>query len=47
MFSPPYEVDDQPDPLQMYGQQKLAGEKEVLKAREAGAKVAVLRIPVL
>ncbi|OCF55330.1 dTDP-4-dehydrorhamnose reductase [Kwoniella mangroviensis CBS 10435] len=45
--NPPYEVDAQPDPLQMYGRQKLDGEKAVLAEREKGAKVTVLRVPIL
>lgn len=45
--SPPYEVNDTPDPLQMYGRQKLDGEKAVLAEHEKGAKVTVLRIPIL
>lgn len=44
---PPYEVDDEPDPLQMYGKQKRDGEVAVLKEREAGASVTVLRVPLL
>ncbi|ADV20460.1 dTDP-4-dehydrorhamnose reductase [Cryptococcus gattii E566] len=45
--NPPYEVNDTPDPLQMYGRQKLDGEKAVLAEHEKGAKVTVLRIPIL
>lgn len=45
--SPPYETDARPDPLQMYGRQKLSGEKEILKAKEAGANAHILRIPIL
>lgn len=37
----------EPEPLQMYGRQKLAGERAVLAARDAGANVASLRVPVL
>jgi len=44
---PPYEVDDEPDPLQMYGKQKRDGEIAVLKEREGGARVTVLRVPLL
>jgi len=44
---PPYEVDDEPDPLQMYGRQKRDGEIAVLKEREEGARVTVLRVPLL
>ncbi|OCF41201.1 dTDP-4-dehydrorhamnose reductase [Kwoniella heveanensis CBS 569] len=45
--NPPYEVDAQPDPLQMYGRQKLEGEKAVLAEQEKGANVVVLRVPIL
>ena len=44
---PPYEVDDTPEPLQMYGRQKREGELAVLKEREKGAKTTVLRVPLL
>jgi S-adenosylmethionine synthetase len=47
IIRPPYEVDDEPDPLQMYGRQKRDGEVAVLKEREAGARVTVLRVPLL
>ncbi|KAK8869876.1 dTDP-4-dehydrorhamnose reductase [Kwoniella newhampshirensis] len=43
----PYEVDATPDPLQMYGRQKLDGERAVLAEREKGAKITVLRVPIL
>jgi S-adenosylmethionine synthetase len=46
-FRPPYEVDDEPDPLQTYGRQKRDGEVAVLKEREAGARITVLRVPLL
>lgn len=46
-LSPPYEVDAKPDPLQMYGRQKLAGEEAILAARESGANAAAIRVPVL
>ncbi len=39
----PYSVDDQPNPINFYGKTKLAGEKEVLKARQG----VVLRVPIL
>lgn len=45
--NPPYEVNDEPDPLQAYGRQKRDGELAVLKEREQGAPVTVLRVPVL
>ncbi|ORX39810.1 hypothetical protein BD324DRAFT_615077 [Kockovaella imperatae] len=44
---PPYEVNDEPDPLQSYGQQKRAGEVAVLAERESGAQSTVLRVPIL
>jgi len=47
IIRPPYEVDDEPDPLQMYGRQKRDGELAVLKEREVGARVTVLRVPLL
>jgi dTDP-4-dehydrorhamnose reductase len=47
IIRPPYEVDDEPDPLQMYGRQKRDGEIAVLKEREGGARVTVLRVPLL
>ncbi|ODO03409.1 dTDP-4-dehydrorhamnose reductase [Cryptococcus wingfieldii CBS 7118] len=43
----PYQVDAQPDPLQSYGQQKYQGEQAVLAVRPSGAKITVLRVPVL
>ncbi|KAJ2766117.1 hypothetical protein IWQ56_003841, partial [Coemansia nantahalensis] len=42
--SPPYHVDDQPNPLNFYGKTKLAGERAVL---DADPDAAVLRVPVL
>ncbi|KAL7422259.1 hypothetical protein Q5752_002905 [Cryptotrichosporon argae] len=45
--NPPYEVDAAPNPLQMYGRQKLAGERAVLAERARGARIAVLRVPLL
>ncbi|WOO85490.1 Methionine adenosyltransferase 2 subunit beta [Vanrija pseudolonga] len=45
--APPYEVHHTPDPLQMYGRQKLAGEEAVVASREGGANSASLRVPVL
>lgn len=45
--SPPYEVDSKPNPLQMYGRQKLAGEHAIFAAREAGAVASSMRVPVL
>ncbi|KAJ2710291.1 hypothetical protein H4R19_003819, partial [Coemansia spiralis] len=41
---PPYQVDDQPNPLNFYGKTKLAGEHAVLGEN---ADAAVLRVPVL
>ena len=40
----PYEVDDQANPLNFYGETKLAGEKAV---QEENAQAAILRVPVL
>lgn len=45
--SPPYEVDAKPDPLNQYGRQKLQGEQATLETKDKGAKVIVLRVPVL
>ncbi|GAA5825433.1 hypothetical protein JCM10212_001609 [Sporobolomyces blumeae] len=50
--SPPseqgYDVDDEPEPTNLYGHTKRDGEKVVLEAREKqGAKGTVLRVPVL
>jgi hypothetical protein len=45
--SPPYEVNDEPDPLQSYGRQKRDGEIAVLAEQEKGAKATVLRVPIL
>lgn len=45
--SPPYNVDDQPDPLQAYGRQKRDGEIAVLNEQAQGAHATVLRVPVL
>lgn len=39
----PYSTDDQPNPINFYGKTKLAGEKEVLKARQG----VVVRVPIL
>lgn len=40
-------MEDDPDPLQMYGRQKREGELAVLKEKEKGAKVTILRVPLL
>ncbi|RSH91279.1 hypothetical protein EHS25_009578 [Saitozyma podzolica] len=45
--NPPYEVNDEPDPLQSYGRQKRDGEIAVLAEQEKGAKATVLRVPIL
>ncbi|KAK1924800.1 hypothetical protein DB88DRAFT_486915 [Papiliotrema laurentii] len=45
--NPPYNVDDQPDPLQAYGRQKRDGEIAVLNEQAQGAHATVLRVPVL
>ncbi|KAJ2041182.1 hypothetical protein GGI08_007972 [Coemansia sp. S2] len=42
--SPPYEVGDEPNPLNFYGRTKLAGERAVQKANP---EAAILRVPVL
>ncbi|XP_005996910.1 methionine adenosyltransferase 2 subunit beta [Latimeria chalumnae] len=42
--NPPYQVDDTPNPLNLYGKTKLEGEREVL-SHHRGA--VVLRVPVL
>ena len=42
--TPPYAVDAQTNPLNHYGQSKLAGEHAAL---ESGAEVCVLRVPIL
>ena len=39
----PYSTEDQPNPINFYGKTKLAGEKEVLKARQG----VVVRVPIL
>ena len=41
---PPYEVDDQPSPLNFYGETKLAGERALAEVMD---DYAVLRVPVL
>ncbi|KAJ2725342.1 hypothetical protein GGI07_001350 [Coemansia sp. Benny D115] len=42
--SPPYGVNDRPNPLNFYGRTKLAGEKAVM---EANPLAAILRVPLL
>ncbi|KAJ1958672.1 hypothetical protein EC988_000173 [Linderina pennispora] len=42
--SPPYQVDDKPNPLNFYGRTKLAGEWAV---QEANPQAAILRVPIL
>lgn len=42
--SPPYEVDDKPNPLQFYGQTKLDGENVI---REVYPDAVILRVPIL
>ncbi|KAG8899796.1 hypothetical protein FRB99_006449 [Tulasnella sp. 403] len=44
--SPPYEVDDAPNPLQFYGQSKRDGEIAILRDRPNGQRI-VLRVPIL
>ncbi|EIW69634.1 hypothetical protein TREMEDRAFT_68791 [Tremella mesenterica DSM 1558] len=45
--NPPYETDSPTDPLNAYGQSKVDAEQAVLTQREEGAKVTVLRVPIL
>ncbi|KAI9489002.1 RmlD-like substrate binding domain-containing protein [Zychaea mexicana] len=42
--SPPYQVDDKPNPLNFYGKSKLGGEEAV---REVDPQAVILRVPVL
>lgn len=44
-----YDVDDKPEPTNLYGHTKLEGEKVVLEEKEKNenAKVTILRVPVL
>lgn len=42
--SPPYEVGDKPNPLQFYGQTKLAGENAI---RQVYPNAVILRVPIL
>ncbi|CEG80527.1 hypothetical protein RMATCC62417_14849 [Rhizopus microsporus] len=42
--SPPYEIGDKPNPLQFYGQTKLAGENAV---RQVYPNAVILRVPIL
>jgi len=44
---PPYHVTDKPNPLQFYGQTKLAGEEAVLSVQSDLGRRVVLRVPVL
>lgn len=44
---PPYQVTDKPNPLQFYGQTKLAGEEAVLSVQSDSGRRVVLRVPVL
>jgi len=45
--SPPYEVGDKPNPVQLYGETKLAGEQAVLSVQSDKGRRIVLRVPVL
>lgn len=48
--SPPYKPSDKPNPLNLYGKLKEAGEQAVLKstqARTSGQGALVLRVPLL
>lgn len=42
-----YEPDDKTHPLNLYGETKLDGEKEVINGINSGAKGTLLRVPVL
>lgn len=42
--APPYEVEDKPNPLQFYGETKLAGEEAI---RSVYPEAAILRLPIL
>ncbi|OBZ82841.1 Methionine adenosyltransferase 2 subunit beta [Choanephora cucurbitarum] len=42
--SPPYEVDDKPNPLQFYGETKLAGEEAI---KSVYPDATILRVPIL
>ncbi|KAI8374879.1 hypothetical protein BD560DRAFT_393487 [Blakeslea trispora] len=42
--SPPYEVDDKPNPLQFYGETKLAGEEAI---KSVYPNAVILRVPIL
>lgn len=41
---PPYEVDDKPNPLQFYGETKLAGEEAI---QAVNKDAVILRVPIL
>jgi len=43
----PYDVDDPPHPVQLYGETKLAGEQAVLNITSDRGQRVVLRVPVL
>jgi S-adenosylmethionine synthetase len=42
--TPPYEVDDKPNPLQFYGETKLAGEQAI---QGVNKDAVILRVPIL
>lgn len=42
--APPYEVEDKPNPLQFYGETKLAGEEAI---REVYPEATIVRLPIL
>jgi S-adenosylmethionine synthetase len=51
---PPYEVEDEPNPLNLYGRLKRGGEEAVLAVRKEmsedelrGKELVVLRVPLL
>lgn len=42
--SPPYDIDDTPNPINFYGKTKYEGE---IAIREANSNAVVLRVPIL
>lgn len=43
----PYQVTDKPNPLQLYGRTKLAGEQSILSVQSDNGRRVILRVPVL